>query len=150
MTPKSLLRHPVAVSTLDDLAGSTFQTILDDPNGVIDPKKVLICSGKLYYELIHRRKNLEVATIAIVRLEQLYPFPEVHLQKVFKKYARAERWCWVQEEPENMGAWQFIKPRLERIGKKSFEYLAERRLPARQLAFRQNISRSKKELSKKQ
>jgi len=132
MTPKSLLRHPLAVSTLEDLAEGCFQTILDDPNGVKDPKTVLICSGKIYYDLFNRRKELEISNIAIIRLEQFYPFPLDHLKKVTKKYARADHWCWVQEEPANMGGWQFVKPRLEDITRKKVRYVgrAEASSPA--------------------
>jgi 2-oxoglutarate dehydrogenase E1 component len=132
LTPKSLLRHPLAVSTLDDLAAGSFHEILDDPIGVRDPKKVLICSGKIYYELFNRRKELEISSLAIVRLEQLYPFPADRLKKVIKKYARADHWCWVQEEPANMGGWQFVKPRLEDVSQKIVRYVgrAEASSPA--------------------
>jgi 2-oxoglutarate dehydrogenase E1 component len=132
LTPKSLLRHPLAVSTLDDLAAGSFHEILDDPIGVRDPKKVLICSGKIYYELFNRRKELEISSLAILRLEQLYPFPADRLKKVIKKYTRADHWCWVQEEPANMGGWQFVKPRLEDVSQKKVRYVgrAEASSPA--------------------
>jgi 2-oxoglutarate dehydrogenase E1 component len=126
MTPKSLLRHPAAVSTLDELGGDSFQTVLDDPNGVKNPKTILFCSGKIYYELSARRRDLESTDIVIVRLEQFYPFPDDQLKRVVKKYSRSKNWCWVQEEPENMGGWQFIKPRLESLTKQTLTYIGRK------------------------
>ena len=126
MTPKSLLRHPAAVSTLDELGGGSFQTVLDDPNGIKEPKTILFCSGKIYYELSARRRDLEKTDLVIVRLEQFYPFPHDQLQKVVKKYSRSKNWCWVQEEPENMGGWQFIKPRLESLTKQTLTYIGRK------------------------
>ena len=126
MTPKSLLRHPAAISTLDELAGGSFQTVLDDPNGTKNPKTILFCSGKIYYELAARRKDLESSDVGIVRIEQFYPFPQDQLNTVVKKYSRSKKWCWVQEEPENMGGWQFIKPRLESITKRTLTYIGRK------------------------
>ena len=126
LTPKSLLRHPAAVSTLDELAGDSFQAVLDDPNGIKNPKTILFCSGKIYYELESRRRDLESSDIGIVRMEQIYPFPHDQLKRLVKKYARSKNWCWVQEEPENMGGWQFIKPRLESITKKSLTFIGRK------------------------
>ena len=122
MTPKSLLRHPAAVSSLDQLAKDAFHMVLDDPTAVKEPQKVLLCSGKVYYELLARRNELDIKNIAIVRLEQLYPFPEALLKRLSKKYSDAD-WYWIQEEPENMGAWQFVRPRLERIAHKPLGYI---------------------------
>jgi 2-oxoglutarate dehydrogenase E1 component len=126
MTPKSLLRHPAAISTLDELAGGSFQTVLDDPNGVKNPETILFCSGKIYYELSARRRELERTDIVIVRLEQFYPFPEDQLKTVLKKYSRLKNWYWVQEEPENMGGWQFIKPRLESVTQRTLTYIGRK------------------------
>ena len=123
LTPKSLLRHPAAVSTLDELAGNSFQAVLDDPNGAKNPKTILFCSGKIYYELSARRRDLEKTDIVIVRMEQFYPFPQDQLERVVKKYSRSKNWCWVQEEPENMGGWHFIKPRLESITKRTLTFI---------------------------
>jgi 2-oxoglutarate dehydrogenase E1 component len=83
----------------------------------------LCCSGKIYYELAARRRELEKTDIAILRLEQIYPFPRERLKKVTKKYAKARQWCWVQEEPENMGGWQFVRPRLETLIKPGLTYI---------------------------
>ncbi|MGD9301646.1 MAG: 2-oxoglutarate dehydrogenase E1 component [Desulfobacterales bacterium] len=123
LTPKSLLRLPAAVSTLDELVQNHFQTVIDDTSVIKDPQTVLICSGKIYFELAARRKDLERADLAILRLEQIYPFPGDQLQKAAKKYSHARRWCWVQEEPENMGGWQFIRPRLEAMIQQSLVYI---------------------------
>jgi 2-oxoglutarate dehydrogenase E1 component len=123
MTPKSLLRHPAAVSSLAELSTGSFQTVLDDPDEFKEPKKILFCSGKIYYELCARRKALEITDIAIVRLEQFYPFPDERLKTVVSKYSKTKHWCWVQEEPQNMGGWQFIKPRLEKIIKRTLRYI---------------------------
>jgi len=126
LTPKSLLRHPAAVSTLDELSGGSFQTVIDDSSGIKNPKTILFCSGKIYYELSARQKDLESTDIAIVRIEQIYPFPQDRLNTVVSKYFRANRWYWVQEEPENMGGWQFVKPRLESVTKKALGYIGRK------------------------
>jgi len=123
LTPKSLLRLPAAVSTIDELAQGSFQTVIGDTSAIKDTHTVLVCSGKIYYELAARRKALARADIAILRLEQIYPYPRDQLKKAAKKYSRAKRWCWVQEEPENMGGWQFIRPRLEDVIKKYLIYI---------------------------
>jgi 2-oxoglutarate dehydrogenase E1 component len=123
LTPKSLLRHPAAISTLDDLAGDFFQPVLDDLSGAKNPQTILFCSGKIYYELSTRLREQKNRKVAIVRLEQLYPFPTDQLKRLVKKYSRAKNWCWVQEEPENMGGWQFIKPRFESLAKKTLYYV---------------------------
>jgi 2-oxoglutarate dehydrogenase E1 component len=113
MAPKSLLRHPLAVSGLGELSGGGFQEVLGDPESPKAPRKTLFCSGKLYYELAQRRGDLEKTDIALIRLEQLHPYPEAQLAALIKKYRRCQEWCWVQEEPANMGAWSFVRPRLE-------------------------------------
>jgi 2-oxoglutarate dehydrogenase E1 component len=115
MTPKSLLRHPQAVSTLSDLSDGTFLPVLDDPQKPANATKVLLCSGKIYYQLAQRCRETHCKDIALVRLEQLYPFPKEALLDVLVKYDKAESVFWVQEEPENMGGWQFLRPRLEEV-----------------------------------
>ncbi|MFZ0132347.1 MAG: 2-oxoglutarate dehydrogenase E1 component [Desulfobacterales bacterium] len=124
MTPKSLLRHPLAVSTLDDMASERFHEVLDD--AAADPQKirrVLLCTGKVYYALLQLRQNVKRDDVAIVRLEQLYPFPQERLQAIAGKYGKAKQWCWVQEEPENMGAWQFVHYRTEKLFGRAPEYI---------------------------
>ena len=123
MTPKSLLRHPAAVSSLDELSTGSFQMVLDDSDEFQEAKKILLCSGKIYYELCARRKELEITDIAVIRLEQFYPFPDHRLKAIVSAYSKAKHWCWVQEEPQNMGGWIFIKPRLEKIIKRTLRYI---------------------------
>jgi 2-oxoglutarate dehydrogenase E1 component len=124
MTPKSLLRHPEAVSPLTDLAQGVFRPVLDDPAAPRLATKVLICSGKIYYQLLQRCRETDAKHIALVRLEQLYPFPEQELQSVLQAYPDAESWVWVQEEPENMGGWQFVQNRLQAIIGQAPTYVA--------------------------
>jgi 2-oxoglutarate dehydrogenase E1 component len=92
-----------------------FQPVLDEDAEIDAPQKVLFCSGKIYYDLLMRQRELELDTMVLVRIEQLYPFAQDHLNQVIQKYANARQWCWVQEEPENMGAWRFMRPRLEAL-----------------------------------
>ncbi|MBS0000131.1 MAG: 2-oxoglutarate dehydrogenase E1 component [Cyclobacteriaceae bacterium] len=108
MSPKSLLRHPAVVSPYKDFTNARFREIIDDEKA--DKKKtrrVLLCSGKIYYDLKHEQDKKDHQDVAIVRVEQLYPFPEKQLNSVFKNYPDAEI-VWVQEEPENMGAWFYL------------------------------------------
>ncbi len=105
MTPKSLLRHPRCTSSLSELAEGRFMEVLDDPTAEANKvKKLVFCSGKLYYELVERREELAAHDVAIVRLEQLYPFPEKAFRSILEKYQGAEKIVWSQEEPANMGA----------------------------------------------
>ncbi|MEM9671941.1 MAG: 2-oxoglutarate dehydrogenase E1 component [Cyclobacteriaceae bacterium] len=109
MSPKSLLRHPKVVSPLKEFTEGSFREVIDDPT-IKTPKsvkKVLLCTGKVYYDLLERQENDKRKDIAIVRLEQLYPFPEKQLTKILMRYGNAKLY-WVQEEPENMGAWGYI------------------------------------------
>ncbi|HEX7010662.1 MAG TPA: 2-oxoglutarate dehydrogenase E1 component [Phycisphaeraceae bacterium] len=113
MTPKSLLRHPQATSTLDELATAMFQRVIDDPS-IHRPQqvsRVLLCSGKIYYELLEQRQKLGRAEVPIIRLEQYYPFPAEQLQTVLSKFPDGTPVFWVQEEPSNMGAWPFLRMR---------------------------------------
>jgi 2-oxoglutarate dehydrogenase E1 component len=111
MTPKSLLRHPRCISTLDDLVSGSFQRIIPDQSGVSAEgvRRVLLCTGKVYYELEKRRQELERPDVAIVRVEQLYPLPRKPLEEALAGYADGTPVVWVQEEPENMGAWRFLR-----------------------------------------
>ena len=112
MSPKTLLRHPMAVSPLKDFTDNGFEEVLDDPafntaalaNRV---KKVIICSGKIYYDLVTKLTAKKIGTIAVVRVEQLYPWPAEKLAKILAKYPKATL-MWVQEEPRNMGAWSYV------------------------------------------
>jgi len=107
MSPKSLLRHPLATSTLEELAEGKFHNVIgeiDDINPK-EVKRVVLCSGKVYYDLLDQRRKNEQTDVAIVRLEQLYPFPQEELAKVVAQYTHVEDWVWCQEEPQNQGAW---------------------------------------------
>ncbi len=111
MTPKSLLRHPEVVSPLADFANGVFQAVLPDvlARPASQVNRVLLCSGKIFYELKKRRAELDRAEVAIVRLEQLYPLRLAELEKQLSVYAPGTPVVWVQEEPENMGAWRFLR-----------------------------------------
>jgi 2-oxoglutarate dehydrogenase E1 component len=116
MSPKSLLRHPDASSTLEELATGTFQRII--PDGTIDPKaarRVILCSGKVYYDLLAARTLLKKTDIALVRVEQLYPLRPQHVREVLKPYNDGTDVVWVQEEPRNSGAWYVMNDRLPRM-----------------------------------
>ena len=117
MSPKSLLRHPRAVSKLADLTDGTFETVLADPAAPSPPavQRVLLCSGKIFYALEKGRIERDRSDVAIVRVEQLYPFPGKEISAELKRYPHASDLRWVQEEPKNQGAWQFIAPRLREI-----------------------------------
>ncbi len=109
-TPKSLLRNPQCISTVDELEKGKFQTVYDDTETDVDEvRRVVLCSGKIYYDLLARKQKLAVRDIALVRLEQLFPFPEQKVKTILKKYRNNMLTLWVQEEPENMGAWYFIR-----------------------------------------
>ncbi len=123
MTPKSLLRHKLAVSPVEEFLNGSFFEVLDDT--IVDPsrvKRVVLCSGKVYYDLFEQRIKQESFETAIIRLEQLYPFPEEQLKKILDRYGKATEFVWVQEESHNMGAWIFVEPRLRAMGY-LFEYV---------------------------
>jgi 2-oxoglutarate dehydrogenase E1 component len=108
-TPKSLLRHPRCVSALEEFTTGGFQELMDD--ATVDPKAVrtvIFTQGKVHYDLAEHREKNGIADTALVRLEQIHPLPVEQMRAVYKKYAKAERYIWVQEEPLNMGAWQYI------------------------------------------
>jgi 2-oxoglutarate dehydrogenase E1 component len=112
MTPKSLLRHAECVSTLEDLADGRFQRIIPDPPGEkSEVERILLCSGKIYYELAEKRRQLDRNDVAILRIEQLYPLPDEVLSRALAPYRDGTPVYWVQEEPRNMGAWQYIRVR---------------------------------------
>ena len=117
MTPKSLLRHKEAVSQLEELSGGTFQTVIDETD-VIDPtavKRVVMCSGKVFYDLRSARRERDIGDIAIIRIEQMYPFPRFDLQSVLARYPNLEDAVWVQEEPKNQGSWYAMQSRLSTV-----------------------------------
>ncbi len=115
MTPKSLLRHKQSSSTMADLATGRFHTVIDDL-GPIEParvKRLVLCSGKVYYDLLERRQAGGTQHVALVRIEQLYPFPADEYQAILARYANAREIVWCQEEPQNQGAWYQIRHRLQ-------------------------------------
>jgi len=133
MSPKSLLRHPKCVSTRDELTGGEFREVIDDAAfgaGGRSPaatRRVLVCSGKVYYTLLEAREEHGFEDVPIVRLEELHPFPFESLMAVLGRYAASEV-AWVQEEPWNMGGWQFVAERLRRVlpPEKSLRYVGRR------------------------
>ncbi|MFM8273901.1 MAG: 2-oxoglutarate dehydrogenase E1 component, partial [Gemmata sp.] len=118
MTPKSLLRLPAAVSPVSEFGGGTsFREVLDDAKAPADlVARVLICSGKVYYDLAKQREESGTQAVAILRLEQLYPWPEAQLAAALGRYRRAREFVWVQEESQNMGGWAFVEPRFRAMG----------------------------------
>jgi 2-oxoglutarate dehydrogenase E1 component len=117
MTPKSLLRLPAATSPVADFASGHFREVLDDATASSDiTTRVLLCSGKVYYDLARKRDELKTQAVALVRLEQLYPWPEAQIRAVLGRYRRSREWIWVQEESQNMGGWSFAEPRLRAMG----------------------------------
>lgn len=113
-TPKSLLRHPKCVSTLAEFDTGAFRPVIDDENTERkEVRRVVLCSGKIYYDLLKRKEELGVKDIALVRIEQLHPFPLDEIRKVLRKYSSNMLTLWVQEEPENMGAWYYVRNQLK-------------------------------------
>jgi 2-oxoglutarate dehydrogenase E1 component len=106
-TPKSLLRHPDCTSTLEELADGRFHPVIDDMNvDISDVRRIVFCSGKIYYDLLARKRQFNARDIALIRIEQLHPFPAVQVRSVLKKYMNSMLNLWVQEEPINMGPWR--------------------------------------------
>jgi 2-oxoglutarate dehydrogenase E1 component len=112
MTPKSLLRNKEAASPLIEFTKGAFHTVLSERDESIDPKKVtriIMCSGKVYYDLAKARADKSIGDVAIIRIEQLYPFPHKAIAAEIKKYPAVEEVVWCQDEPQNQGAWFFIQ-----------------------------------------
>ncbi|MEM7208489.1 MAG: 2-oxoglutarate dehydrogenase E1 component [Pseudomonadota bacterium] len=126
MSPKSLLRHKLAVSSLEALADGEFEPVLDETDEIKANKvtRLIFCSGKVYYDLVERRRAEDLQNVAIVRLEQIYPFPYPEMQAIVDKYRKVKSVVWCQEEPRNQGAWRSNRHRIERIlkSKQRFEY----------------------------
>jgi 2-oxoglutarate dehydrogenase E1 component len=123
MTPKSMLRLKSANSPLDEFVKGRFQEVLDDANAdAARVRRVLLCSGKVYYDLLERRAEAKANDIAIVRIEQFHPFPEGVIERILSRYRKAKEWVWVQEESQNMGGWSYMEPRLRSLGY-NFEYV---------------------------
>jgi 2-oxoglutarate dehydrogenase E1 component len=117
LTPKSLLRHKLVASPLRDFSDNNWQPVIDDQD-IKHPKdirRLILCSGKIYVDLVSNALRQEVSDVAIVRVEQIYPFPATDLKPVLDRYPNIESVSWVQEEPENMGAWNFVRPLIEEL-----------------------------------
>jgi 2-oxoglutarate dehydrogenase E1 component len=120
MTPKSLLRLPAAASRPSELAEGTFRSVLDDPRfadakAAESVRRVLLCSGKIYYDLVGSEPYADAKDVAIIRCERLYPFPDDELAPVLERYTKLDSFAWVQEEPRNMGARKFVLPRIRHL-----------------------------------
>ncbi len=135
-TPKSLLRLPAATSSIDDFSNGRFQHVIDDERAVHDAqavRRVLLCSGKVYYDLVAEREKRSAngpSSVAILRLEQLYPWPSIRLNDLIAQYPRIERVVWVQEEPANMGAWTFVRERIQDLISPSAKLAYAGRVPS--------------------
>lgn len=132
VAPKLLLRHPAAVSRLENMApGTAFQPVIGDFTA--DPDKVtrvIACTGKHYYALDKHRQSEGVFDTAIIRVESLCPFPVIDLQAEFRKYPKAKKFIWSQEEHQNMAAWNFVAPRFENLVGYQLTYVGRRPLAA--------------------
>ncbi|MDO8953231.1 MAG: 2-oxoglutarate dehydrogenase E1 component [Gammaproteobacteria bacterium] len=111
MSPKSLLRHPLVTSTLDELANGQFATVIDEIDAIKKDRvsRVLLCAGKLYYDLLAARREAKIEDIALIRIEQMYPFPADELKAILSQYKKAQEFIWCQEEPYNQGAWSKLR-----------------------------------------
>ena len=132
MTPKSLLRNELASSRLEELSQGSFATVIDEIDVVaaLDVRRVVLSSGKVYFDLLKARRAAAISDVALVRIEQLYPFPADEYERVLRKYANAREVVWCQEEPQNQGAWYQIRHRLAHNFANKYELLYAGRAPA--------------------
>jgi 2-oxoglutarate dehydrogenase E1 component len=122
MTPKGLLRDPRCTSPVAEFETGRFEEILPDPSAPKTAKRVILCTGKVYFDLAEHRKTNKIDDTAIIRVEQLYPLHEKKLAAIVGAYAKAEKFVWCQEESQNMGAWTFMEPRLRKVFGRDFLY----------------------------
>ncbi len=117
MTPKSLLRHKEAVSSIEELTEGSFRTVIDCAGADVPESinRVVFCSGKVYYDLLAKRTEDKLYNVVIVRIEQLYPFPEADMERSLKRYTNVKTATWCQEEPMNQGAWYSSQHHLRRV-----------------------------------
>ena len=150
MSPKSLLRHPMVRSSLDELANGQFQNVIAEIKDMNAEYvvRVLLCSGKVYYDLVTERNNIDIKNIAIIRIEQLYPFPQVDLEKVLAPYKGVNDIVWVQEEPENQGAWWIIQHQLRKVLREnqSLSYIGRQASSAPAVGYPSLFHRQQREL----
>jgi 2-oxoglutarate dehydrogenase E1 component len=132
MTPKSLLRHELSVSSIEELTRGSFSTVIGDSDEVpaAQVRRVVFCSGKVYFDLLKARRKENLRDVALVRIEQLYPFPSEEYEAMLRKYANARELVWCQEEPQNQGAWYQIRHRLQDLAGEQREVLYAGRAPA--------------------
>jgi len=132
MTPKSLLRHELSVSSLDDLTRGSFATVIGEAEDLqpAQVRRVVFCSGKVYFDLLKARRKENLRDVALVRIEQLYPFPTEEYEAVLRQYANARELVWCQEEPQNQGAWYQIRHRLQEVAGGRRDVLYAGRAPA--------------------
>jgi len=122
MTPKGLLRDPRCTSPIGDFASGRFEEILPDPAAPQNARRLILCTGKVYFDLADHRKAEKIDDTAIIRIEQIYPLHEKKLQALIAPYAKAEKIVWCQEESANMGAWPFLEPRLRKVFGRDIAY----------------------------
>ena len=125
MTPKSLLRHEMSVSSISDLTHGEFHRVIDEVDEIAqakDVRRLVFCSGKVYFDLLKARRKDGIRDVAIIRLEQLYPFPTPDYEAIMRRYPNARELVWCQEEPQNQGAWYQIRHRLEVPGRRAVLY----------------------------
>ena len=132
MTPKSLLRHPFTPSTPRELAEGRFQLVIDDAEaaaGAAKVRRLVLCSGKIAVDLFTNERRQDNLHVAVARVEQVYPFPAAEIQQLLEAYSSVRELCWVKEEPENFGAWEFVRPALETIlnGRVPLRYIGRSR-----------------------
>jgi 2-oxoglutarate dehydrogenase E1 component len=147
MTPKSLLRHPKVVSPVSDLTKGEFKETIDDDSvkNAKDIERLVLCSGKIYYELLEEKEKQGLSNVAIVRIEQFYPTPKDQDSALHKKYGHCKDWYWVQEEPQNMGGWYYMRARLDHL-RHDMKFISRKKsaspangLMKREIAFQEKI-----------
>lgn len=130
MTPKSLLRHPLAISSIEHFTSGAFNEVITDTKVESDKvKKILFCTGKIYYDLVEARNKQNKMDIALIRIEQLYPFPSEKVKHIFQTFKNAKTYVWVQEEPQNQGAWLYVRDEFDNLLGKcgSISYVGRKR-----------------------
>ena len=123
MSPKSLLRHKSCISTIKDLTSGEFQDFVPDATPARNTDTLILCSGKVFYDLIEARESIRTSRSTILRVEQFYPFNKSKFLEIIQPYSNAKRIVWCQEEPKNMGAWNFLSPIFEDLLNQKVEYV---------------------------
>ena len=123
MSPKSLLRHKSCISTIKDLTSGEFQDFIPDATPARNTDTLILCSGKVFYDLIEARESIRTSRSTILRVEQFYPFNKSKFLEIIQPYSNAKRIVWCQEEPKNMGAWNFLSPIFEDLLNQKVEYV---------------------------